>query len=96
MVGEISNLFDMKVFTEDGVYLGKVAEVVIDTDSKVIKGLALVEYNRALINSRARGVIVPYRIVKAVGDIVVVKNVFRKRKEEEKEERVEGEQKEGQ
>ncbi|MCS7121008.1 MAG: PRC-barrel domain-containing protein [Archaeoglobaceae archaeon] len=90
MMGEISNFFGMKVFTDDGVYVGRVAEVIIDTDTKVIRGLALVEYNKAVVNSNAKGVIIPYRIVKAVGDIVIVKNVFKSKKVEQEQQDQQG------
>ncbi len=86
MIGEITTFFGMKVFTDEGRYIGKVEDVIINTDSKSIHGLAIVDYNRAIINSRARGVIVPYRIVKAVGDIIIIKDVFKKRVKAESEE----------
>ncbi len=80
MIGEITTFFGLRVFTDEGRYVGKVEDVILDPEGKMIKGLAVVDYNRALINSRAKGVIIPYRIVKAVGDIVLVRDVFRPRK----------------
>lgn len=85
MISEISSLFGLKVYTDEGRYVGRVADVVIDIDRKQIKGLAVGDYNRALIDSKATGVIVPYRLVKSVGDIVIIKDVFRFRKEKSKE-----------
>ncbi len=84
MIGEITTFFGMKVFTDEGRYIGKVEDVIIDTNAKSIRGLAVVEYNKALINSKAKGVIIPYRIVKAVGDIIIVRDVFKRRARRER------------
>ena len=87
MISEISTLFGMRVYTDEGRYVGKIQDVVIDEEKKMIRGIALVEYNRALIESRAQGVILPYALVKAIGDIVLVKDIFkRRRKKQEAEE----------
>ncbi|RLI77526.1 photosystem reaction center subunit H [Archaeoglobales archaeon] len=84
MISEISSLFGLNVYTDEGRYVGRVEDVVIDIETRQIRGLALHDYNKSLIESRAIGVILPYRIVKSVGDIVIVKDVFRRRKEREK------------
>ncbi len=86
MIGEISTLFGLKVYTDEGRYIGVVSDVVIDLERRQIRGLALEEFNRAIIDSKAPGVILPYRLVKSVGDIIIIKDVFkRKKKHEEKE-----------
>ncbi len=77
MICEISLLFGLKVYTDEGRYVGKVYDVVIDLEGKQIKGLALGEYNRSLINSKSPGIILPYRLVKAVGDIIIVRDIFK-------------------
>ncbi|MEM0088399.1 MAG: PRC-barrel domain-containing protein [Archaeoglobaceae archaeon] len=79
MSGEITTLFGMKVFTDEGRYVGKIEDVVIDTNASAISGIVVVEYNKALIDSSSRGVVIPYRLVRAVGDIVIVRDVFTRR-----------------
>ncbi len=79
MIGEITTFFGLKVYTDEGRYIGRIEDVVIDPDMKVVRGLAVVEYNKDIIESNAKGVIIPYRIVKAVGDIVIIRDVFKKR-----------------
>ncbi|MCS7118914.1 MAG: PRC-barrel domain-containing protein [Archaeoglobaceae archaeon] len=79
MSGEVTTLFGMKVFTDEGKYVGKIEDVIIDTNASAISGIVVVEYNKALIESHSRGVIIPYRLVKAVGDIVIIKDVFTRR-----------------
>ncbi len=81
MIGEVSSVFGLPVYTDEGRYVGKVADLSIDIEAKVVKGLAIVDINRTLINTNATGVIIPYRLVKAIGDIVIIKDVFKKRSE---------------
>ncbi|MEM2403409.1 MAG: PRC-barrel domain-containing protein, partial [Archaeoglobaceae archaeon] len=64
---------------DEGRYVGKIEDVVIDTNASAISGIVVVEYNKALIDSSSRGVVIPYRLVRAVGDIVIVRDVFTRR-----------------
>ncbi len=82
MIGEISTLLGLKVYTDEGRYVGVVRDLVIDVENRQIKSLAISDFNRTLINSKAKGVLIPYRLVKAVGDIVIVKDVFKVREED--------------
>ncbi len=83
MIGEISTLLGLKVYTDEGRYVGVVKDLVLDVENRRIKSLAVSDYNKTLINSKAKGILIPYRLVKAVGDIVIVKDVFRAKKEED-------------
>jgi len=89
MIGEISTLFGLKVYTDEGRFIGIVSDVIIDLDRRQIRGLALSEFNRTLIDSKAPGIILPYRLVKSVGDIVIVKDVFKRKKKHEEESELE-------
>ncbi len=84
MISEISSLFGLNVYTDEGRYVGRIEDVVIDIERRQIRGLALQDYNRSIIESKAIGVILPYRIVKSVGDIVIVKDGFKRRREKER------------
>ncbi len=85
MIGEISTLLGLKVYTDEGRYVGVVKDLIIDVEKRQISKLAISEFNKTLIDSKAKGILLPYRLVKAVGDIVIVKDVFKKKitKEEE-------------
>lgn len=97
MIGEITTFFGMRVFTDEGRYVGRVEDVMIDQNTRSIRGLAIADYNKALIDSHAKGVIIPYRIVKAVGDIIIIKDVFKRKSiERESTELKEGEAEEQQ
>ncbi len=89
MIGEISTLFGLRVYTDEGRFIGVVSDVIIDLDRRQIRGLALSEFNRTLIDSKAPGVILPYRLVKSVGDIVIIKDVFKRKKKHEEEKELE-------
>lgn len=89
MIGEISTLFGLRVYTDEGRFIGIISDVIIDLDRRQIRGLALSEFNRTLIDSKAPGVILPYRLVKSVGDIVIIKDVFKRKKKDEEEKELE-------
>jgi Uncharacterized conserved protein len=75
---EITSLVGREVYTNTGVFLGEVEDLQLDLDSQAVTGLALYELNRELFADElatARGVIVPYRWVQSVGDIVVVSDI---------------------
>jgi sporulation protein YlmC with PRC-barrel domain len=66
------------VYSNNGVFIGEVEDLRLDLDSEQVTGLALHELNRELFAEEAasaRGVIVPYRWVQAVGDIVIVNDL---------------------
>ncbi len=84
MIGEISTLFGLKVYTDEGRYVGVVKDVLIDLEKRQIKGLAISNFNKAIIDSKAKGVIIPYRIVKSVGDIVIIRDIFKIMKKKKK------------
>ncbi len=88
MISEISTFFGLRVYSDEGRYIGRVDDVVIDPERRQIRGLALGEFNRGLIDSHAPGIIIPYRLVKSVGDIVIVKDVFKLKKEKKEEAQV--------
>jgi len=86
MIGEISSVIGLRVYTDEGRYVGKVEDLVIDMEKKMITGIAMTEYNKVMIEAKSPGVILPYRLVKSVGDIVIVKDVFKKKSREEEKE----------
>lgn len=76
MKWQISELFGMSVYSDKAVFLGKVEDVVLDVTNKKISGLALANVNKDVIDTKNyQGVIIPYRIVKEVGDIILVRHI---------------------
>jgi sporulation protein YlmC with PRC-barrel domain len=74
----ITSLVGREVYSNNGVFVGEIEDLRLDLDGQVVTGLALTELNGELLADRAagsRGVIVPYRWVRAVGDVVLVNDV---------------------
>jgi Uncharacterized conserved protein len=76
MKRQLSELYGMSVYSEKAAYLGKVADITLDVVNKRVSGLALKEVNSDIIDIKTHcGVIIPFRIVKVVGDIVIVRHL---------------------
>ena len=76
---EITSLVGREVYSNNGVFVGEIEDVRLDLDARAVTGLALAELNRELFAGRVErntGVIVPYRWVRAVGDVVLVNDVI--------------------
>ena len=59
------------------MFVGEVEDLQLDMNAERVTGLALGEINRELFGARvdgSRGILVPYRWVRAVGDVVLVNN----------------------
>ncbi len=84
---ELSSLYGQDIYTDRGVYVGKIEDVSVDIKEKRISGLAVRDINpNAFDVGKRKGVIIPYRWVTAIGDIVLIKHVRRRIVEKEEEE----------
>ena len=86
---EITNLVGREVYTNDGVFLGEVENLRLDVDQQQVTGLALHDLNRELFEQErreAQGVIIPYRWVQSVGDIVIVNDLAERIKRQDEDE----------
>lgn len=76
---EITTLVGREVYSNDGVFVGEVDDVQVDVlDERTVTGLALSRLNDELFADKVggnKGVIVPYRWVQAVGDVILVSDV---------------------
>ncbi|HUV83587.1 MAG TPA: PRC-barrel domain-containing protein [archaeon] len=89
MRAEVSTLFGLNVYTDKGVYIGKVNDVVLEPNESKISGLAVGKVNKELFDVSSNGIILPFRWVIAVGDIILTRQIstkiMKKSGEEEKE-----------
>ena len=72
---EITSLVGREVYSNNGVFVGEVEDLRLDMTDERVTGLALGQINRELFDDRvegANGVLLPYRWVRAVGDVVLV------------------------
>jgi len=82
MQSEITSLLGLEVYTQKGVFLGRVDDAVLDPEDGMVSGLALGSVNRELFDVKARGIVIPYRWVTAVGDIVITRHMIKNGKAE--------------
>lgn len=96
MHAEVSTLFSLNVYTDKGVYIGKVNDVILEVTDKKAVGLAVTKLNPEMFDtSSGKGVVIPYRWVTAVGDVVLIRHVkdqFKKPEEIPEEYNIEEEQ----
>jgi sporulation protein YlmC with PRC-barrel domain len=86
---EITSLVGREVYSNNGVFVGEVEDLRLDIEQEIVTGLAMTELNYDLFEDRAagsRGVIVPYRWVRSVGDIVLVNDIVERMRGREDEE----------
>lgn len=69
----ISELYDMKVFTDGGDYFGDIEESIV-TKNRIFGWRVKSTRNSYLqkVLGSAKGVIVPHQLVKAIGDIMII------------------------
>jgi len=75
---EITTLVGREMYSKNGVFVGEVEDIRLDLDRQTVTGLALHQLNTELFDAEARsarGVIIPYRWVQAVGDVVIVNDI---------------------
>ena len=85
---EITTLVGREVYSKNGVFVGEVEDIRLDLDRQSVTGLALHQLNTELFGPdarSARGVIIPYRWVQAVGDVVIVNDIVERLHQAEEE-----------
>ncbi len=76
---EITSLVGREVYSNNGVFVGEVEDIKLDLGTEVVTGLAIRDPNQELFGDQirnTRGVLIPYRWVRAVGDVVLVNDVI--------------------
>jgi sporulation protein YlmC with PRC-barrel domain len=85
---EITTLVGREVYSNNGVFVGQVEDLRLNVDSRSVTGLALTQLNYDLFDERARGsrgVIIPYRWVRSVGDVILVNGIVERMRTAEEE-----------
>lgn len=86
---EITSLVGREVYSNNGVFVGEVEDLRLDLQTEAVTGLALGDVNRELFDARvskSEGVIVPYRWVRAVGDVILINDTVERLRESDDEE----------
>ena len=78
-VKDVNEMFGKDVFTSKGYYAGKIKDLEFDLSRFKIRALIIEASSDSVLASMLggkRGIIVPYPLVLAVGDIVIIKHVI--------------------
>ena len=76
METQITDLFGLAIYTDKGMYIGEVDDVIIDVDSKKIESLVVGKVNDQLFELKNyKGLKLPYRIISAIDDIVLIRHL---------------------
>lgn len=84
MNAEITSLLGLEVYTQKGVFVGRVDDIVLNPEQGAVSGQALGDVNRDLFDQKSKGIIIPYRWVTAIGDIIIMRHLTRNAKTERK------------
>lgn len=75
----ITSLRGREIYTKGGLYVGEVSDVRLDFTtqdiSHVVVDAEVINPNAFVIEGGRKGVLIPYRWVRSVGDIVLVNNI---------------------
>ncbi|WP_436343458.1 PRC-barrel domain-containing protein [Natronorubrum sp. FCH18a] len=86
---EITSLVGREVYSNNGVFVGEVEDLRLNVDGQAVTGLALGDLNSELFTGAShggQGVIVPYRWVRAVGDVILINDVVERVRQPDEEE----------
>src|SRR3972149_3765171 len=72
MLEELSELIGLQVYTNNGVFLGNVNNLVLDIEHGNVEGIFVQETNPLLVEG-SMAVSVPFRWIQSVGDVVLLR-----------------------
>jgi sporulation protein YlmC with PRC-barrel domain len=78
-VKDIKEIFGKDVFTERGLYCGRISDLEFDLSKFKVKSL-VIDISKGsilekIIGGGKKGIVVPYSVVQAVGDIIIIKDI---------------------
>ena len=77
-VKDIADMFGKDVFTAKGFYAGKVSDLEFDLSRFKIRSLVIEAAKGSFLGKALggkKGVIIPYPMVQAIGDVVLIKRI---------------------
>ncbi len=77
-IASVSETWDKDVFTNKGLYCGKVKDVECDLKRFKIRSLVVEAVRGSYVSSmlgNKKGIIIPFPMVEAIGDIVIIKHI---------------------
>jgi len=77
-VKNVSEVFGKDVFTNRGVFCGRVADIEVNLSKFRINALVIETGKGSFLADMVggkKGVVVPYQLVNSVGDVVIIKHI---------------------
>ena len=75
MKTQITDLFGMEIYTDKAIRVGNVDDAVLNVDTKKIDFLAVSNLNPEHFQLKGfQGIRIPFRIIKAVGDVIIIRH----------------------
>ena len=77
-VKDVGNMFGKDVFTTKGFYAGKVSDMEFDLSRFKIRSVVIEAVSGGVLGKMVggkRGIIVPYPMIQAIGDVVLMKHI---------------------
>ncbi len=72
---DIASLLDQDVYSQRGVFVGRVEDAVLDPENGMVSGLAVKDVNRDLFDKKGgKGIIIPFCWVVGVADIIIIRH----------------------
>lgn len=72
MLEEVVNIKGLEIYTPEGIFVGKVDEVVFDIPNKRTEGLFVRDANPVLVDENVT-IKIPYRWIQSIGDVIILK-----------------------
>jgi sporulation protein YlmC with PRC-barrel domain len=72
MLEEISEIIGLQVYTNKGIFLGNVNNLIVDVDECQVEGVFIGDTNPLLVEG-SRAISVPYRWIQSVGDVIILR-----------------------
>lgn len=73
MLEVLTNILGLQVYTDKGVYVGIISNIVLDLNSKSADGVFLTETNPNVVEDSV-DITIPFRWIQSIGDIVMLKH----------------------
>jgi sporulation protein YlmC with PRC-barrel domain len=77
-VKDISEMFSKDVFTDKGLYCGKLSDIEFDLARFKLRAMIIEAAKGTFLGKMVgskKGIIVPYQMVQAIGDVVIIKHI---------------------
>lgn len=77
-VKDVADMFGKDVFTGKGFYCGKISDLDFDLSRFKIRSLVIEAARGSVLGKMVggkKGIIVPYPMVLAIGDVVIIKHI---------------------